>query len=96
MEKIILEITVRPSSRTFGLKRIMDEYEFFTPEPARGGKANASLIKYLKRELKADEVKIVRGLKDRRKVVVIHGERVRERLTSKFKREGQDPSSCWK
>ena len=88
MEKVLLEIIVRPSSKTLGLRKTVDGLEFLTPEPAKSGRANASLLKYLKRELKADEVRIVKGVRDRKKVVVLLGEGIGKRLASKLKREG--------
>jgi len=52
-----------------------EELVFYTTEPPVGGRANESLIKYLSKKLKVPkkDVVIVRGIRDRVKVVRIYG-----------------------
>lgn len=47
-----------------------NEYKVYLKKPAEDGKANIELLKMLKKHFKVD-VKIVRGLKNRNKIVEI-------------------------
>lgn len=62
------------SSRGVETKLVVEggELVFYTDEPPVRGRANAALLKLLKRALKAD-VEIVRGERDRVKLVYVRG-----------------------
>ncbi len=70
-----LMIYVKPRSKETYLRVGEGGVVFYTTEPPVGGRANESLIKYLSKKLKVSRrnVVIVRGVKDRVKVVRIYG-----------------------
>ncbi len=70
-----LTIYVKPRANITYLKVEGEELVFYTTEPPVGGRANESLIKYLSKKLRVPkrDVVIVRGVKDRVKVVRIYG-----------------------
>ncbi|RLG80795.1 MAG: hypothetical protein DRO13_02845 [Thermoprotei archaeon] len=69
-----LTIYVKPKANTTYLRVEGEELVFYTTEPPVGGRANESLIKYLSKKLKVPRrnVVIVRGVRDRVKVVRIY------------------------
>ena len=69
-----LTIYVKPKANTTCLRIEYEELVFYTTEPPVGGRANESLIKYLSKKLKVPRrnVAIVRGVKDRVKMVRIY------------------------
>ncbi len=70
-----IRVYVKPGSNRVSLVLEEDELVFYTDEPPVGGRANASLIKFLSRVLRVNpgSIKIIRGTKDRLKVVEIGG-----------------------
>ncbi len=74
-EKIRIRFYVKPNSNKIALVAEEDELVFYTDEPPVRGRANASLIKFLSKSLKisTSKIRIVRGLKDRVKIVEIDG-----------------------
>ena len=68
---LYIKIKAIPKSPKNEIVDKMDDgtYKIRIAAPATDGKANAELIKFLKKNLKADEVVIVSGQKDRVKLV---------------------------
>ena len=80
-----VRIYVKPESSRVALVLEEDELVFYTDEPPIQGRANASLIRFLARALGVStaNIDIVRGHRDRLKVVEIRGldpDTVAERL----------------
>jgi len=68
---MILQIKVYPSSGKEEILKISDsEYKVHLKKPAEDNKANFELLKLLKRHFKK-EVKIVKGLTSRNKIIEI-------------------------
>jgi len=83
---VILQVRVKPGSEPEGFTIESDELVFRTSEPAERGRANASLIKYLSRELKIpiSKIDIVYGQREKLKKVLIMDEpadKIIEKLT---------------
>ncbi len=70
-----LTIYVKPKANMTYLRVKGEDLVFYTTEPPVGGRANESLIKYLSKKLKVPkkDVVLVRGIRDRVKVVRIYG-----------------------
>jgi uncharacterized protein YggU (UPF0235/DUF167 family) len=69
-----ITIYVRPRSHQTKLIFGSDEMIFYTKEPPENGRANNSLVKYLSKllEINQSNIEIIRGLKDRAKILRIH------------------------
>jgi hypothetical protein len=76
-ENIYLLIHVRPKSREEKLTEDEECYVFYTKEPPLRGKANRALVRYLSKKLgiNSSRIRIVRGAKDRVKVIGISCEK---------------------
>lgn len=74
-EGVAIHLHVKPSAKKTLLSLEYGELVFYTREPPVGGKANASLIKYLSKLLGVPQsrIEIVRGGKSRDKVVLVKG-----------------------
>jgi len=68
---MIIEVKVRPNSKEQEIVKISEnEYKISLKEKAEDNKANIELLKLLKRQFDK-EVRIVKGLKSRNKIVEI-------------------------
>ena len=68
---MIIKIKVYPHSGREEIVKISDdEYKVYLKKPAEDNKANTELLKLLKKYFKT-QVKLVRGLKSRNKIVKI-------------------------
>lgn len=77
-----LKIRVVPNSNQFKLKETKDGFVIYTKSKAEKGKANIEIVQELKRRLRR-EVRILSGVKSRKKVVEIGGEE--KEILEKFK-----------
>jgi len=71
---MILKIRVRPNSGKQNVEKIKDnEYKVNLKQNAEDNKANIELLKLLKEHFKAgsNNIKIIKGLKSRKKVVEV-------------------------
>ncbi len=69
---VLLEVKVKPSSGKFSVKLEKDEITIHTKSPPEGNKANQEIVSSLMKILRRD-VRIVRGLKSRRKEILVAG-----------------------
>ncbi len=74
-EGVRIRVYVKPESNREALVLEEDELVFYTEEPPIQGRANAALIRYLARVFNVNPgmVEIVRGARDRLKIVEIRG-----------------------
>ena len=69
---MIIKIKVKPNSGKQELVKISeDEYIINLKKPAQDNKANIELFKLLKKHFKAENIKIIKGLKSREKIVEV-------------------------
>ena len=70
-----LVVYVKPRAKTTGLRYEDGELVFYTTEPPVGGRANDALTEYLSKKLRVPRrnIVIVRGLRDRVKLVRVYG-----------------------
>ncbi len=68
-----IRVFVKPGSNETKLVAEEDELVFYTEEPPVAGRANASLIRFIARAIRISpsKITIVRGLRDRLKIVEI-------------------------
>jgi len=68
---MIIKVKVYPQSRREEIEKLNEkEYKAYLKKPAEDNKANIELVKLLSRYFKT-QVKIVKGLKNRNKIVEI-------------------------
>lgn len=67
---ILIEVKVKPNSKRFALTRKNEQLVLEVTSPPKEGKANLDIVKGLKRMLGRD-VKIVKGLKSKEKVIFV-------------------------
>jgi len=68
----IIEARVRPSSGKFSIKADKGEITIHTKSPPEGNKANMEIVKELSRLFGMD-VRMLQGLKSRRKQILVAG-----------------------
>ncbi len=69
---VLIEARVRTNSPKFSISRKGDELVIEVTSPPQEGKANTEIVKALKK-LTGHEVEIVKGLKSRKKLIMIVG-----------------------
>jgi uncharacterized protein (TIGR00251 family) len=69
---VLIEARVKPNSPKFSLSRKGDELVIEVTSPPQDGKANTEIVKSL-RKLTGHGVEIVKGLKSRKKLILIMG-----------------------
>ena len=69
----MLEVKVVPNSREFRIAKEKTGWKIFLSEPAERNKANAELVKRMEK-ITCRRVRILRGVKGRKKVLEIEGE----------------------
>ena len=69
---VLLEVKVKPNSKKFGFVRKGGKLILEVTSPPKEGKANAEIIRGLKRVLGKD-VEIFKGLKSREKIIFVNG-----------------------
>ncbi|MCE4600820.1 MAG: DUF167 domain-containing protein [Desulfurococcales archaeon] len=71
---VVIQFYVKPDSNRTTLVVEEDELVFYTDEPPVGGRANASLIKFLSKTLRVSpsKIRIVKGSRDRLKIVEVN------------------------
>jgi uncharacterized protein (TIGR00251 family) len=69
---VILEVRVKPKSSSFSISQQNGKITALTRSPAEDNKANMEIVKELSR-LFGKDVRIVRGLKSRNKVILVEG-----------------------
>jgi uncharacterized protein (TIGR00251 family) len=69
---VLIEVRVRPNSPRFSLSRRGDELVIEVTSPPQEGRANTEIVKSL-RKLTGREVEIIKGLKSRKKLILIRG-----------------------
>lgn len=84
---VLIEVKVRPNSKRFALVKKEDQLILEVVSPARAGKANLEIVKGLKR-LFGREVEIVKGLRERRKVILVKGAK-----TELLEKQAQNPGT---
>lgn len=67
-------IRVVPNSKTFLLRENSEGLKIYLTSKAEKGKANLELVKELRKRLRR-EISIISGLKNRKKVIEIEGEK---------------------
>ena len=76
-KKILLDVKVQPSARRQEVQKVSDsEYKIRVLSPPIEGKANKEVIEVVASyfHLPASRVKILRGQRSRKKIVVLEGE----------------------
>ena len=69
---VLIEVKVKPNSKRFAFFEKNGQLILEVVSPPKEGKANLEIVKELKRMFGKD-VKIVKGLKSREKVILIRG-----------------------
>lgn len=66
-----LKIKVKPNSTRQEIKKTEEGYLINLKEKAKNNKANIELLKMLKKYFKAENIKIIKGMKSKNKIIEI-------------------------